>query len=646
MASYKNPQKNTKMKSKFHSDTSSRKISEKPKREKSLASLTKVVVRRLPPSMTEEMFIESVSPLAEYDYFAFINADSSLGSNAYSRAYINFKNMEDVYIFCDKFDGYVFIDQKGNEHPAMVEYAPFQKIPKRSGGKKKDARCGTIDEDADYLAFLESLTKPVTITLPPLEAVLEEIQAHDRELKANNGLIKVKTPLLEYIEQRKAEKLRSKEEKKEERRRKELERKKAREEERKKKKEIRDHHREMKKEQHKDDNSVLRPERGKEDYVSEGRQDRSKADRDKERQKREEERLKMRKEKERLRREREKEERLRRMEDKAKHREDEKFKHKEDVLEEVQEEKFLASKPEGSKSKRYSEGRRKEREKDKIKEEKDRERKSKEEQDDIEIETVEETLEENMNVEKSPEIEEIDSPRKEEKPEPKVSSRKRREKDPRVERRIRNKDRPAMALYRPGQSRLSSRMRQDREEGVDTSSSSPSPVMAAGDQKKLPSLKKENTDSSRSDCKDESTKTKSITDDSAEGKSTIEMSQDDRSSGGEGTGGEVTEKFKKCSDDEDDDDADDDDEDDDDDDDDDDDNDKREDNLSDTKEENDETDNKMQEEHKDADLDDEAHSSSDAAQSKTEESLGNVSKDVKKYPGVKTMTFRRSVSRE
>lgn len=616
------------MKSKFYSDTSSRKSSEKPKKEKSPALVTKVVIRRLPPSMTEEMFIESVSPLPEHDYFAFINADSSLGSSAYSRAYINFKNVEDVYTFYDKFDGYVFVDQKGNEHPAMVEYAPFQKIPKRSGGKKKDARCGTIDEDADYLAFLESLTKPVTITLPPLEAVLEEIQAHDRELKANNGLIKVKTPLLEYIEQRKAEKLRSKEEKKEERRRKELERKKAREEERKKKKEIREHHKEMKKEQQKDDNSVLRPERGKDDYVSEGRQERSKADRDKERQKREEERLKIRKEKEKLRREREKEERLRRLEDKAKHREEEKLKHKDDVLEEAQEEKVLASKPEGSKSKRYSEGRRKEREKDKVKEEKERERKPKEEQDDVEMET----LEENMNLEKTPEKEENDSPRKEEKPEEKVPSRKRREKDPRVERRIRNKDRPAMALYRPGQSRLSSRMRQDREEGAETSSSSPSPVMPAGDQKKLPSSRKENTDSSRSDCKEESTKTKSITDDISESKSTIEVSQDDRSNG-EGTEEKANGNQKHSNDDDDDDDDDDEDE--------------NEENISDTtKEGKDEKDSKMQEPLEDADLADEAHSSSDSTHNKTEDSLGSISKDVKKYPGVKSMTFRRSVSRE
>lgn len=71
----------------------------------------------------------------------------------------------------------------GNEYPAMVEFAPFQKVPRRGGSKKKDARCGTIDQDPDYLAFLESIEKPENISLQPLEAVLEEIQAHDRELK-------------------------------------------------------------------------------------------------------------------------------------------------------------------------------------------------------------------------------------------------------------------------------------------------------------------------------------------------------------------------------------------------------------------------------------------------------------------------------
>lgn len=77
----------------------------------------------------------------------------------------------------------------GNEYPAMVEYAPFQKIPKRAGNKKKDIRVGTIDQDPDFMAFLESLEKPESVQLPTLEVVLEEIQAHERELKGTDELM-------------------------------------------------------------------------------------------------------------------------------------------------------------------------------------------------------------------------------------------------------------------------------------------------------------------------------------------------------------------------------------------------------------------------------------------------------------------------
>ena len=79
-------------------------------------------------------------------------------------------------------------------------------------------------------------------------------------IAANNGYLKVKTPLLEYIEQKKAEKLRSKEEKREERRRKEFERKKAKEEEKRKKKEVKDHKDMKKKDDQKEDVSgVISP---------------------------------------------------------------------------------------------------------------------------------------------------------------------------------------------------------------------------------------------------------------------------------------------------------------------------------------------------------------------------------------------------
>ena len=75
--------------------------------------MLQVVVRRLPPTMTEEEFMEAIMPVPEHDYFTFCPADYSLGSNAFTRAYINFKSPSDIFTFRDKFDGYVFVDQKG-----------------------------------------------------------------------------------------------------------------------------------------------------------------------------------------------------------------------------------------------------------------------------------------------------------------------------------------------------------------------------------------------------------------------------------------------------------------------------------------------------------------------------------------------------
>ena len=80
--------------------------------------------------MNKDSFLEAVSPLPEHDFFYFVEADKSLEPHAFSRAYINFVQAEDVYIFREKFDGYIFIDAKGHEYPAMVEFAPYQKIPR------------------------------------------------------------------------------------------------------------------------------------------------------------------------------------------------------------------------------------------------------------------------------------------------------------------------------------------------------------------------------------------------------------------------------------------------------------------------------------------------------------------------------------
>lgn len=107
--------------------------------------------------MTQEQFLEQISPLPEHDYMYFVKADMSLGQFSFSRAYINFTEQQDIFMFREKFDNYVFVDSKGTEYPAVVEFAPFQRLPKKRVGKKKDLKCGTIESDSYYISFLENL---------------------------------------------------------------------------------------------------------------------------------------------------------------------------------------------------------------------------------------------------------------------------------------------------------------------------------------------------------------------------------------------------------------------------------------------------------------------------------------------------------
>uniref|UniRef100_A0A8C3QTN1 UPF3B regulator of nonsense mediated mRNA decay n=1 Tax=Cyanoderma ruficeps TaxID=181631 RepID=A0A8C3QTN1_9PASS len=191
---------------------------ERPKDKKE--TLSKVVIRRLPPSLTKEQLEEHLQPLPEHDYFEFFANDSSLYPHMFSRAYINFKNQEDIVLFRDRFDGYVFVDHKGQEYAAIVEFAPFQKAAKKKS-KKKDTKTGTIEDDPEYKKFLESYSADDEKSASTPEILLEEIEARNKEHYFS---------LLLHTQ-------RLREEKREERRRRELERKRQREEERRKWKE-------------------------------------------------------------------------------------------------------------------------------------------------------------------------------------------------------------------------------------------------------------------------------------------------------------------------------------------------------------------------------------------------------------------------
>lgn len=77
--------------------------------------------------------------------------------------------------------------------PPSVEYAPYPRVP---GGKvRKDARQGTIDQDADFVAFLESLTNPVPKPSPDVSGAEPQ-----KEEKVTT------TPLIQYLKEKKASK--------------------------------------------------------------------------------------------------------------------------------------------------------------------------------------------------------------------------------------------------------------------------------------------------------------------------------------------------------------------------------------------------------------------------------------------------------
>ncbi|KAJ8570264.1 hypothetical protein K7X08_033926 [Anisodus acutangulus] len=166
---------------------------------------TKVVLRHLPPTLSQSMLLEHVDSrfAGRYNCFTFRPGKTSfflcsLKHQSYSRAYIDFRNTEDVIEFAEFFDGHVFVNEKGTQFKAIVEYAPSQRVQKH--WSKKDAREGTILKDPAYLEFLEFLAKPVE-NLPSAEIQLERKEV-ERAGSAKDAPIV--TPLMDYVRQKRA----------------------------------------------------------------------------------------------------------------------------------------------------------------------------------------------------------------------------------------------------------------------------------------------------------------------------------------------------------------------------------------------------------------------------------------------------------
>ncbi|KAL0364988.1 UNVERIFIED_CONTAM: Regulator of nonsense transcripts UPF3 [Sesamum angustifolium] len=163
---------------------------------------TKVVLRHLPPTISQSNLVEHVDSrfAGRYRWLVFRPGKSSLKHPKYSRAYIEFNKPEDVIEFAEFFNGHVFVNEKGTQFKTIVEYAPSQRVPKQ--WSKKDGREGTILKDPEYLEFLEFLAKPIE-NLPSAEIQLERKEAERAGAPKDVPIV---TPLMDYVRQRRAAK--------------------------------------------------------------------------------------------------------------------------------------------------------------------------------------------------------------------------------------------------------------------------------------------------------------------------------------------------------------------------------------------------------------------------------------------------------
>ncbi|KAF7596918.1 hypothetical protein BBP40_011963 [Aspergillus hancockii] len=175
---------------------------------KAAAPRLKLLVRRLPPGLTQAEFETALGPewklgAGKLDWFHYkpgkVSKDPAKPSRP-SRAYVHLVSSDHIIPLSNQVRQASFADARNTFNdpvllgPPSVEYAPYAKI---SGNRvRRDARQGTIDQDPDFIAFLESLTQP--ITRPP--AVENHADADEKKEAVTT------TPLVQYIKEKKANK--------------------------------------------------------------------------------------------------------------------------------------------------------------------------------------------------------------------------------------------------------------------------------------------------------------------------------------------------------------------------------------------------------------------------------------------------------
>ncbi|KAI9879642.1 MAG: hypothetical protein M1830_007883 [Pleopsidium flavum] len=169
----------------------------------------KVVIRRLAPGLTEDEFEAALGDewklrAGRVDWKLFklgkVSKDPAKPSRP-ARAYLHLMHHTYLTALSEKVRHTAFDDAKHSSKdssllgPPSVEFAPYGRVP--GGRVRKDARQGTIDQDPEFIDFLESLTNPIT---KPTTTASETDALGNKDEKVTV------TPLIQYLRDKKANK--------------------------------------------------------------------------------------------------------------------------------------------------------------------------------------------------------------------------------------------------------------------------------------------------------------------------------------------------------------------------------------------------------------------------------------------------------
>ncbi|OAA41369.1 Regulator of nonsense-mediated decay, UPF3 [Metarhizium rileyi] len=170
----------------------------------------KLVIRRLPPGMTKEECVSILGPAWEVskgkvDWFSYIPGKISTDPSKPSRpgrAYLRLMRKDDIMPLSEVVRSATWEDAKSTFTnpsligPPVLEFSIYKKVP---GIKKRtDARQGTIDQDPEFMTFLEGLANPAPMR--------ESIDAGDADESAKVEVKITTTPLVEFLKERKINK--------------------------------------------------------------------------------------------------------------------------------------------------------------------------------------------------------------------------------------------------------------------------------------------------------------------------------------------------------------------------------------------------------------------------------------------------------